>query len=273
MKPDRIVVCWDGIGGSQRRKAKNKDYKAGRKPLRFNRRMIELDPKSQEQNRVYQQIRLHEYLNQMPIPQVAIDGIEADDLIGHIVHQPYFAGWSKVIVSSDKDFFQLVSDETSVYRPIQNTFVTTESLLESDKVHPNNYALARAMVGDKSDNLPRVPRIGMKTVAKLFSFLNEEKQYEVTDIVSLCENVEKKSAAHRNIIDNSDLVSENYDIMQLYSPTISYTNKQSIDYQIENFEYEFLKLNTTKMLHEDGQASLNLTELFAQFKRFIKESK
>lgn len=273
LKPDRIVVCWDGIGGSQRRKAKNKDYKAGRKPLRFNRRMIELDPKSQEQNRVYQQIRLHEYLNQMPIPQVAIDGIEADDLIGHIVHQPYFAGWSKVIVSSDKDFFQLVSDETSVYRPIQNTFVTTESLLESDKVHPNNYALARAMVGDKSDNLPGVPRIGMKTVAKLFSFLNEEKQYEVTDIVSLCENVEKKSAAHRNIIDNSDLVSENYDIMQLYSPTISYTNKQSIDYQIENFEYEFLKLNTTKMLHEDGQASLNLTELFAQFKRFIKESK
>ena len=42
MNPDQIVVCWDGVGGSQRKKAKNKKYKEGRNPLRFNRRMIKL---------------------------------------------------------------------------------------------------------------------------------------------------------------------------------------------------------------------------------------
>ena len=82
--PDKIVVCWDGVGGSQRKKAKNKQYKQGRNPLRFNRRMIELDPKSQDENRIYQQIRLYEYLNEMPIIQVAIDGIEADEIIGNM---------------------------------------------------------------------------------------------------------------------------------------------------------------------------------------------
>tara|TARA_Y100001973_G_scaffold35154_1_gene53010 strand:- start:40991 stop:41977 length:987 start_codon:yes stop_codon:yes gene_type:complete len=273
LKPDQIVICWDGIGGSQKKKAKNKDYKAGRKPLRFNRRMIELDPASQEQNRVYQQIRLYEYLNEMPVVQVSIDGIEADDLIGYIVNQSYYSGWKKVIVSSDKDFFQLTSDETSVYRPIQNTFVTVESLLENDKVHPNNYALARAMVGDKSDNLPGVPRVGMKTVAKLFEFLKESKQYDVEDVISLCVTKSKPSVTHKNIIENQDLISQNYDIMQLYNPMMTYTSKQSIDYQIENFEYDFAKINVTKMLFEDGQGSINFNELYTLFKRFSAEGK
>ena len=270
-KPDQIIVCWDGVGGSQRKKAKNKKYKEGRNPLRFNRRMVELDPASQHENRIYQQIRLYEYLNEMPIIQVAIDGIEADDLIGHIVHQPYYSGWKKVIVSSDKDFFQLASSETSVYRPIQNTIITVQALLEQDKIHPNNYALARAMVGDKSDNLVGVPRIGMKTVAKLFGFLAESKKYEVEDIISTCRAQEKLSTSQRNIVDNFTLIDTNYQIMQLYSPTISYTNKRSVDFQIQNFDFEFKKINVVKMLFEDGQGSINFNELYALLKRFSKE--
>ena len=266
MKPDQIVVCWDGVGGSQRKKAKNKQYKQGRNPLRFNRRMIELDPKSQDENRIYQQIRLYEYLNEMPIIQVAIDGIEADDLIGHIVHQPYYSGWQKIIVSSDKDFFQLASDETLVYRPIQDTFVTVEALLEQDKIHPNNYALARAMVGDKSDNLAGVPRVGMKTVAKLFPYLSEDKSHDLETIIKDCQSVDKLSASQKNILANEKLIDENYYIMQLYRPTISYTNKQSIDYQIENFEFDFTKLNVVKMLFADGQGSINFNELYGLLK-------
>ena len=271
MKPDQIVVCWDGVGGSQRKKAKNKQYKQGRNPLRFNRRMIELDPASQDENRIYQQIRLYEYLNEMPIIQVAIDGIEADDLIGHIVHQDYYSGWQKIIVSSDKDFFQLVSDETSVYRPIQDTFISVITLLEQDKIHPNNYALARAMVGDKSDNLAGVPRIGMKTVAKLFPYLSESKQYDADEIISDCQNKDKLSAAQKNIIANEKLIHENYSIMQLYDPTISYTNKQSIDFQIINFEFDFVKLNVVKMLFADGQGSINFNELYGLLKNISTE--
>ena len=54
-RPHEVIICWDGIGGSQRKKQQNENYKEGRKPLRFNRRMIELDPKSQKQNKIHQQ--------------------------------------------------------------------------------------------------------------------------------------------------------------------------------------------------------------------------
>ncbi len=273
LKPDQIMICWDGVGGSQRRKSKNKNYKEGRNPIRFNRRMIQLDPESQKQNRIYQQIRLCEYLNEMPLIQVAIDGLEADDIIGHIVNQDYYSDWEKVIVSSDKDFFQLVSDKTTVYRPIQNTYVTVDSLLEKDKVHPNNYALARAMVGDKSDNLPGVPRIGMKTVAKMFSFLKEEKQHELESIIKTCEAVDKKTVAQKNILNNLELIQDNYNIMQLYDPKMTYTTKQAIDYQVAEFEFGFSKLNVTKMLYADGQGSLNFAELFLALKKISEMGK
>ena len=200
----------------------------------------------------------------MPIIQVAIDGIEADDIIGYIVGQNYYDGWEKIIVSSDKDFFQLASDTIKVYRPIQNKFVTVGGLLETDKVHPNNYALARAIVGDKSDNLPGVKGIGMKTVAKSFPFLIKERQVAVDEFIKLSSSQE--TSVQKKIYENASLIDKNYDMMQLYNPKISLTNKQSIDYQIENFEFSFVKLNVTKLLFEDGQGSVNFNPLYTLLK-------
>ena len=70
---------------------------------------------------------------------------------------------------------------------------------------------------------------------------------------------------------NRELIDQNYEIMQLYSPTISYTNKKSIDYQIENFEFEVATLNVVKMLFADGQGSISINELYALFKNLSKE--
>ena len=264
LQPDQIVVCWDGIGGSARKKAIDKDYKAGRKPLRFNRRMIKLAPALQEQNKVFQQIRLYEYLNEMPIIQVAIDGIEADDIIGYIVNQDYYNGWEKIIVSSDKDFFQLASSDIKVYRPIQNKFITVDELLETDKIHPNNYALARAIVGDKSDNLPGIKGIGMKTVAKSFPLLIKEQPVSVDEFIEL--SSKQETSVQKKIYESASLIDKNYDMMQLYNPKISLTNKQSIDFQIENFDFSFVKLNVTKLLFEDGQGSVNFNPLYTLLK-------
>ncbi len=263
LRPHEVVVCWDGLGGSQKRKAQNKNYKAGRKPLRFNRRMIELDPEAQEQNRIYQLIRLHEYLNEMPIIQLTVDGVEADDIIAHVVNHKRYTDWERVIISSDRDFFQLCDAGTVVYRPIQNEVITRGMLTMKEGIHPCNYALARAIVGDKSDNLPGIHRVGMKTVAKIFTFLEEAKQYEVKDIINHCESVEKKAATHKNIIEGKEIIQKNYNLMQLYSPLISYTNKKSIDYNINEFEPEFNKTNIFKMLIEDGHASFKLDNLYA----------
>ena len=266
-QPDEIVVCWDGQGGSQKRKEIDKNYKEGRSPVRFNRRLIDLTPEETEKNKYNQQMRLMEYLNDLPVIQTMIDFVEADDCISYIAQHARYSGWEKIIVSSDKDFFQLIGGHTKLYRPIQDQVVTYQSLLAEFNIHPRNFALARAMVGDKSDNLPGVPRVGMKTVASKFTFLNENKAYEVEDIIDSCKAVKKKLKFHTNILENEELVNKNYKIMQLYSPSISKIHKDQINFSLKEFEPKMEKLELMKKLHYDGINSASLNVLFNSMKK------
>jgi len=266
-QPDEIIVCWDGEGGSQKRKEIDKNYKAGRKPVRFNRRLISLSPEESEKNKYNQQLRLMEYLNDLPVIQTMIDYIEADDVISYVVQHEKYKDWEKVIVSSDKDFYQLISDKTKLYRPIQDDLVDYPSLIENFKIHPKNFALARSLVGDKSDNLPGVPRVGLKTVAGKFPFLKESQQYEVEDIMQHCETLEKRLKLHENILEHSRLVEKNYKIMQLYSPSISYLHQKQINFSLKEFEPKLEKLQLTKKLHYDGINAGSFNVLFNTVKK------
>ena len=265
--PDQVIICWDGQGGSQRRKQMNKDYKAGRAPVRFNRRLIDLSPEEADKNKYNQQYRLMEYLNDLPIIQTMIDYIEADDCISYICQHKIYEDWEKLIVSSDKDFFQLISKKTKLYRPIQDKVIDYPTLIEEHKIHPKNFALARSLVGDKSDNLPGVPRVGLKTVASKFQFLKENKQYEVEDIMEHCESLDKMLKVHENILEHSHLVEKNFEIMQLYSPLISNLHKKQINFSLEEFEPEMNKLEITKKLVTDGINAGNFNVLFNAMKK------
>ena len=260
-QPDEVIVMWDGHEGSQRKRALNKEYKEGRGPIRFNRRLIQLDPKEQLKNKAYQLIRLMEYLNELPVIQITIDYVEADDVIAYGARHPYYGGWEKIIVSSDKDFFQLCDGYTSIYRPIQDKVVTRHTILQEFKIHPNNFALARAIAGDPSDNLPGVPGVGLKTLAKRFPFLAYEEESDCQKIVINCAMQAKKLKLHENIMQSADLIKNNYKIMQLYSPNIRPMNRIFIDNAIIQFEPEFSKLSFTKMLFADGIGDVNFEEL------------
>jgi len=264
---DEVIIAWDGHEGSQRKRSMNKDYKGGRKPVRFNRRMIDLPEEEEAANKGYQQIRLMEYLNQMPVIQLVADYTEADDIIAHVVQSSYYEGWNKVIVSSDKDFFQLCADDVSVYRPIQKKTLNKQSILEEFKIHPKNFALARAIVGDKSDNLPGVKGAGLKTVAKRFPYLIREDVYEVSDIMRDCAMQAKKMKIHENISGSEQLLKDNYKIMQLYYPNIRPINRAMIDKSLQDFEPFFNKIKFTQMLFEDDAGHLNFNDLQTVFRR------
>ena len=264
---DEVIIAWDGHEGSQRKRSMNKDYKGGRKPVRFNRRMIDLPEDQEAANKGYQQVRLMEYLNQMPVIQLIADYTEADDIIAHVVQTSYYEGWNKIIVSSDKDFFQLCDDDISVYRPIQKKTLNKQSILEEFKIHPKNFALARAIVGDTSDNLPGVKGAGLKTVAKRFPYLIREDVYEVSDIMRDCAMQGKKMKIHENIGRSEQLVKDNYKIMQLYYPNIRPINRAMIDKAIQDFEPFFGKIKFTQMLFEDDAGHLNFNDLQTVFRR------
>jgi DNA polymerase-1 len=264
---DEVIIAWDGHEGSARRRSMNKDYKGGRKPVRFNRRMVELSPEKEEANKGFQQVRLMEYLNEMPVIQLVADFTEADDIIALVINHPRYEGWKKTIISSDKDFFQLCREDVQIYRPIQKKIVTKQSIIDDFKIHPNNFALARAIEGDKSDNLPGIKGAGLKTIAKRFPYLIREDEYVVSDIIRDCSMQGKKLKIHENIESNEELIKENYAIMQLQHPNIRPMNRELIKKAIIDFEPTFNKIKFTQMLFEDDAATLNFNDLQQVFRK------
>ena len=270
-KPNEIVICWDGPNGSQKRKTLNSGYKEGRKPLRLNRSVHNLTENEEIQNKVWQQMQVIEYFNQMPIIQLILERVEADDIISYVCNSRHYNGWQKVIVSNDKDFLQLCDDETVVYRPTTDKIETKKTVIESLGIHPTNMALARAMDGDASDNLPGVNRVGMKTIATKLPFMKEERSVTIDELIEYCETKESKLKVFKTIAESRKLIEHNYDMMQLYSPLISVQGKQTIDYALENFECDFHKTELLKLMIEDGFGELNWEELKTFLNKISRE--
>jgi len=273
IKPDAIIVCWDGRGGSKKRKQINKNYKEGRAPIRLNRSIKVLSEEQENENRIWQMHRIFEYLNNFPVIQLMADEVEADDIISYITRFSCFKEDQKVIVSSDKDFYQLLDDKTVLHRPIQKQYLNKLDILEEHGIHPTNFALARAMVGDKSDNLVGVPGVGLKTVAKRFNFFAKEEDVTIPELIEFCSNQESKVKAFQSIIDNEELIKENYSLMQLYSPSLSIQTKHRMDWAIDNFESEFNKTETDLMMFTDGISDNYWSDLFQDFRRICRDNK
>jgi DNA polymerase-1 len=272
-KPDKIIICHDGPGGSRKKKALHKDYKEGRNPLRLNRNVKVLDDKQEFENRIWQQLKTFEYLNLCPVIQLMEENVEADDLISYIVQHKEHKDCIKVIVSSDKDFIQLLDDKTILMRPVQDEILNKNRVIEEFKIHPNNFALARSIAGDKSDNLDGVRGVGLTSLAKKFPILAEQNRYTVDDILEKCESTKVDGKIFENILADKDKVYLNYQIMQLYQPNMSLQAQSKVDYVLENFNPEFNKTDFLKSSILDGFADLNLNELFTTFNRIISDHK
>ena len=273
MNPDAVVICWDGPGGSYRRKKIVKSYKEGRKPIRLNRDIRNMTENEEIENKVWQQTRLVELLNNMPIIQMMLPEVEADDLISWTVQQPKYADWQKVIISSDKDFFQLCDDNTVVFRPIQKEVLNKNAIVEKFGIHPTNFALARAIAGDKSDNLPGVQGVGLPTVAKRLPFLAEQTTVTCDQVRVFCnaEAEESSVKAYEKIIEEFDKVEVNYKMMQLYAPMIPVQGKLHLKRTIKDFKPEFNKTEIRKMMIQDGFGEGNWNTMFQTFNRFVHE--
>jgi DNA polymerase-1 len=271
-KPNRIIICWDGKGGSTKRRLVNKNYKDGRKPLRLNRNIHVLEGEDELKNKVWQMTRLAEYLNMMPVIQLLLDSVEADDLISAVVSHPQLNDYYKVIVSNDKDFIQLCNSKTILYRPVKDEYLNSKRIVEQYGIHPNNFCLARAISGDKSDNLDGVSGAGLPTIAKRLGQLKEEKSVMLNELFDYCQSIDSDIKLYKNIIDSKSVIEENYKLMQLYSPSISVQDSQKIDYALENSECTFQKTDIIKMMLKDGFGQNNWEELFLQMQKIVLEN-
>jgi 5'-3' exonuclease len=226
INPTRCVIIFDGDGGSRKRKQIYPEYKEHRtSKVRLNRTYEELsEMESEEANKVKQLVRLAEYLQHLPVSVLIADGIEADDTIAYCAEQ-YFKDSMVTIMSSDKDFLQLVTDRVKVWSPSKKVMYGPAEVLRDYGIHPNNFVLFRAMDGDSSDNIDGVKGVGFKTASKYFPFLVEPAPRDVKYMIEYAEKCRGKIKIYDKVIDGASVLTRNYALMQL-KDTIATTISQ-----------------------------------------------
>ena len=151
--PTRVVVVWDGKGGSGNRQNIDPNYKAQRATARITHWGL-YDTREEEQEALVNQLlRVQDYLECLPMQQIVMEKLEADDIIAYLAKQAAGNNKKVTIVSSDKDFLQLVNDNIEVYAPVKKKTLNSSNILEELKVLPKNYNVIKALLGDNSDNL------------------------------------------------------------------------------------------------------------------------
>lgn len=223
LKPTRCIIVFDGKGGSAKRKKMYSEYKGNRAvKTQFNRyqEFANLEDESESMKRQFG--RVIEYLGQLPVTTIAIDHVEADDIIAYIANEMYTDDDHKVtIVSTDRDFLQLVNNRISVWSPVKKILYTPTVMHDEIGLPAHNYLLYRAITGDKSDNIPGLKGIGLKTLLKHFPIIQETTEITIDDIIEFANNVQKKHLVHEAIIREHAQLRLNYDLMQLKQVDIS----------------------------------------------------
>jgi len=158
-KPDHLAVCFDK-GGSEVRTEMYSEYKANRdatpEPI-----MIAVP-------------YIQDILKAMHIPVVELPGCEADDIIGTLAKQAEKEGYKTYMVTPDKDFAQLVSDNIFMYRPARmGNGIEIWGIPEVQKKfgveRPEQVIDFLGMMGDSADNIPGLPGVGEKTAKKFLA--------------------------------------------------------------------------------------------------------
>ena len=214
-KPTRVLVVFDGKGGSTRRKKMYKGYKEGRTGLTKVNRLVgyeDLEDQAESMKRNFN--GLIKYLEFLPVDLCYIDYIEADDIMAYAARHIFKK--EVLIVSSDKDFLQLVDDRISVYLPTKKKMMYKDDVKELYGVPSKNLVYYRIFDGDKSDNIPGVNGIGPKTLINKLDFLQSDGLTLDTllERVSLMDDEKLKT----KILANTDTLKLNYDLMQLSEP-------------------------------------------------------
>ena len=213
-KPTRCVLVFDGKGGSARRKKVFSNYKANRAvKTKFNRHEEFANIEDEQASMKAQFSRMVEYLQTLPVTLISIDHVEADDVIAYLAQETFAKSERVIISSTDRDFLQLISDRVQVWSPVKKKLYDKRSLQEEYLVHPNNYLTYRTVIGDKSDNIPGVNGVALKTLVKLFPELTEEAQVDVDMLVDKATQIKGKAAI--TLSEAKTQLDMNWDLMQL----------------------------------------------------------
>jgi 5'-3' exonuclease len=257
LKPTRVIVVFDGKGGSARRRKLFPEYKENRRSKSIRAaKSVNYSAEEVDTMIAWQLKRLLDYLKVLPVTTVIIDNIEADDSIAYISKQ-LLTESEIYIMSTDKDFLQLVDDRIKVWNPTNKMVVTPETIIEKYQIAPENFIIGKMFNGDKGDNVPAFGGVGFKTVAKRFPMVLERKRYDVKDILKYA-YLHKDDAeiySKLSIPENMKKLKLNYDLMQLQNVDISGAAKMRLISHVQKPPKPLVKIEFQKLMIKD---SLNI---------------
>jgi DNA polymerase-1 len=226
LNPTRVVIVFDGKGGSNSRKEIFAGYKSERGKnkikMRLNRAYEDLMNAEEESVSMKRQMHaLGELLSCLPVSIMIYDGIEADDVMAYIATTLRKENEKVILMSSDKDFLQLVNKDVSVYSPSKKKIYNIDEVVEEFGIHPHNFINFRMVDGDKSDNVGGVNGLGLKTIIKSFPILTESKVHTTNTMVEYVNSLPKKTKSHELFLNNLEICERNRKLMQLSEPEFS----------------------------------------------------
>ena len=270
VQPTRLVIVFDGKGGSKSRKKVDSNYKANRDgaSLRVHRSFLEkMVTETADESMQRQYNWLVELLSALPITTMIYDMVEADDVIGYIASDILKDAEQCVIMSTDKDFLQLVNEKTIVWSPSKKKIYNRKTIREEFGLSHNNLLMYRILDGDTSDNIQGVKGCGLKTIIKRFPEIVSDEKLDIEDIFRLSNDRLTESKIYKEILNSEARVRTNYELMQLSSVTISGIIKMNIlDRFNENVD-GFNKLKFIKLM-----SSYGMMDLFPNVHTWLRET-
>lgn len=266
-KPKETYVFFDGKNNNKKKRAIYSEYKMGRNMKKWNTKVVE--GASLDKHDFFDELnRLLIYLYTLPVKIIKPDGFEADDSIAYICQNKTLDS-NIIIMTTDKDFLQLVNDRIKVYNSHSRKEYDVQKIKEELSMLPQNIIYWRIMDGDKSDNIPGIKMFGLKTILKNFPFFLDQEIGSMENFYKLVdENCNDKMI--KKISENKELIERNYTIMSLKSEDllIDLKEKVNLSESLDNFwgdncfyEFDFKK----EALKDDLSGSL-VGSIMAEFK-------
>lgn len=246
-EPTEVYVVFDGVGSSNNRKNIIPEYKSGRNLQRITNWEVFEDRSEEDDAKVDQIVRIIQYLKTLPVKTVSIDKVEADDIIAYYADTLPQKKEDKVfIVSSDKDFLQLINENVIVYRPMEKKYYTEEVMVEKYKMSPSNFIIHKTLLGDNSDKINGVKGLGDKGLLKKFPELME-RDLTLQDIYDICALKFKDHVVYSRIVQGIEELEKNYTVMDLSNPMLGdndevYLNKVANSQNLEYLPDEFVSM-------------------------------
>ena len=250
-QPDKVYVIFDGASSTTNRKNLVPEYKSGRNEQRVTNWEVFDSLADEHDSKVDQIVRVIQYLKTLPVKTLILDKVEADDIIAYLCGKlPNQPDDKLFIVSSDKDFLQLVNQNVIVYRPMEKKYYTEDVMREKYKMPAKNFILYKTLLGDSSDKIKGIKGLGEKGIFKKFPELTEGV-LTFDDVFNICEQKFKDHVVYARVIQGIDELEKNYKIMDLSNPMIGENDKKYLDEVVKSKELNYIPKQFIAMYNED----------------------